>query len=392
MRKSNQAYFMQNRLRALLLFGVTILASTLSSHAFAHGDEPHDEVVKKVQPALVGGGSGNGGADAPRRLPDGSLFIPKSFQRQLGLRTQQTTIADRAVSLELNGKVIADPDHSGRVQATSTGIVVPGAAGMPVLGQKITKGQVLVTLRPANGVLEQGNQQAQLAELEAQLALAAQKVARYEQLEGALPQKDIEASRIERNALQRRRDFVAASLQKNQALLAPVSGVISASYAVAGQVVDAKEVLFDIVDKRHLAIEALSYDPALPAMIASASGLAEKVAFDVQFVGSGGQLREQALPLLFRIISPDAGLAVGQPVKIVVAMKKQIRGAVIARSALFKNAAGESLVWVHTEAEHFAARRVQQQPLSATQLVITDGLHDGDRVLTAGAQLLAEVR
>lgn len=378
----------------LKLIRLCLLASSLGMllqiDGFAHGDEPHVDTVKKAGSTVFGTG------DAPRRLPDGSLFVPKSFQRQLGLRTQVVMIADRAASVELNGKIIADPDHSGRVQATAAGVVVPAAGGMPVLGQKVVKGQLLATLKPANTALEQGNQQAQLAELEAQLAIAAQRLARYEQLEGALPQKDIEASRIERNALQRRRDFVAASLQKNQTLVAPASGVISASYVVAGQVVDAKDVLFEIVDNQHLAVEALSYEPGLAAMIASASGLAEKMPFDLQFVGSGGQLREQALPLLFRIIKPkpaqNTALAVGQAVQVIVAVKKQIKGAAIARSALIKNAAGDFQVWVHTEAERFVLRRIQQQSLNATQVAITDGLHEGDRILTAGAQLLSEVR
>lgn len=370
----------------------------LTIDVFAHGDEPHVDAVKKVESTVFGTG------DAPRRLPDGSLFVPKSFQRQLGLRTQVALIADRAASVELNGKIIADPDHSGRVQATTAGVLVASKGGMPVLGQRVVKGQLLASLRPTNTALEQGNQQAQLAELEAQLAIAAQRLARYQQLEGALPQKDIEASRIEHNALQRRRDFVAASLQKNQALVAPANGVISASYVAAGQVVDAKDVLFEIVDNRHLAVEALSYDASLPAMIASASGLAEKMPFDLQFVGSGGQLREQALPLLFRIIKPhteknatqnivpNTALAVGQAVQVIVALKKQIKGAAIDRSALIKNAAGDFQVWVHTDAERFVLRRIQQQSLNATQVVITDGLHEGDRVLTTGAQLLSEVR
>jgi hypothetical protein len=378
-------------LKLIQLFLLTLsIGMSLGADVLAHGDEPHADSAKKVV------STGYGYSDAPRRLPDGSLFIPKLFQRQLGLRTQVAIITDQVASVELNGKVIADPDHSGRIQATATGVVVAGAGGMPVLGQKVVKGQVLATLRPASSALEQGNQQAQLAELEAQLALATQRLARYEQLEGALPQKDIEASRIERNGLQRRRDFVAASLQKNQTLVAPASGVISASYVVAGQVVDAKDVLFEIVDNQHLAVEALSYEPSLSAMIASASGLAEKTPFDLRFVGSGGQLREQALPLLFRIVRNDAAqntaLAVGQAVQVIVGIKKQIKGAAIARSALMKNTAGDAQVWVHTGAERFVLRRVQQQSLNATQAVITDGLHEGDRVLTAGAQLLSEVR
>jgi hypothetical protein len=81
-----------------------------------------------------------------------------------------------------------------------------------------------------------------------------------------VPQKEIEAARIERGALQKRRAYVGASIDGAEPLLAPGAGVISASHhLVAGQIVDAREVLFEIVDPEHLAVEALAYDPGIAA-------------------------------------------------------------------------------------------------------------------------------
>ena len=270
---------------------------------------------------------------------------------------------------------------------------MPGPKGMPVPGRKVAKGEVLAWLRPVASAIERGNQKSQLAELEAQLAIADGRVKRLEQLEGAVPQKEIEAARIERDALTKRRGFVGASIDSAEPLLAPAAGVVSASHhLVAGQIVDAREVLFEIVDPARLAVEALAYDPGIGATLVSASALAGQSALELKFVGAGRQLREQALPLLFRIVGTNSMVAVGQPVTVVVRTAHEIKGAAVPRAALTKVGAGETAVWVHTEAERFAIRRVRHQALDAANVAIAEGLHEGDRVVVEGAGLLSQVR
>ncbi len=379
-----------HRLVAALALGM------VTGTALGHGDEDHSQDAKKKAPAAVSavGTSGTaGGAAALQRLADGSLFVPKPVQRQLGLRTQPVRIAELTATVEMNGQVIPDPETSGRVQAMFAGSVIPGPKGMPTAGRKVAKGEVLAYLRPISGAIERGNQKASLAELEAQLAIAEGKVKRFEQLEGAVPQKEIDAARIEHTALQQRRAYVRASIDSAEQLVAPASGIISASHhLLAGQVVDAKEVLFEIVDPARLAVEALAYDVGIAKTLLSASALADQTALDLKFVGGGQQLREQALPLLFRITTPNAAVAVGQPVKVIVRIDKGVKGATVPRAALTKVGAGETAVWVHTEAERFVARRIRHQSLDAANVAILDGLHDGDRVVTIGAGLLSQVR
>lgn len=381
-------------------FRWTVLATALlvvANGVLAHGDEDHSADSKK-SPAVVSG-SGTPAAmyslAGPQRLADGSLFVPKAVQRQLAIRTLSVRMGELAASVELNGKVIADPETGGRVQATFAGSIVPGPKGMPVPGRKVAKGEVLAYLRPVSSAIERGNQKSQLAELEAQLAIADGRVRRFDQLEGAVPQKEIEAARIDRGALQKRRAAVSASIDAAEPLRAPAAGVISASNLVAGQVVDAKEVLFEIVDPARLAVEALAYDASIAATLISASALSEQTSLPLEFVGGGRQLREQALPLLFRIVAPNSMnsmVAVGQPLKVIVRTAREIKGAAVPRTALTRAGAGETVVWVHTEAERFVARRVRQQSLDADSVAIIDGLHEGERVVIEGAGLLSQVR
>jgi hypothetical protein len=326
-------------------------------------------------------------------LADGSLFVPKAVQRQLGLRTRVAKVQDVPASLELAGKVVANANAGGLVQAGQAGRVEAAGSSLPVLGQVVSKGEVLARLQPVINSLERGASQSQLAEIDAQLAIAERKVARYAELAGAVPQSVIDAAGLERDALRRRRGALHGGLNGAEALRAPISGVISASHVVAGQVVDAKEVLFEVVDPSRLSVEALAYDPALTAGIAAkASAAVPGGALDLSYVGTGRQLREQALVLLFSVRPGSAAVAVGQPVTVQASTTRSVQGAALARTAVIKMASGETAVWVHTEAERFVQRKVTAAPLSATELVVTQGVSQGDRVVTDGAGLLAQVR
>lgn len=276
-----------------------MVAAVLSPIAHAHGDEDHGDAKPKAV-AVVGVVSSSD-VSAPQRQPDGSLWVPKAVQHRLGIQTLLAQVQSHAVAVELNGRVLADPNAGGRVQATQGGRIEPGPQGLPVLGQSVAKGQVLAYLRPATSSLDRGNQQSALAELEAQYAVAERKLARYEQLEGAVPQKDIEAARYERDALKKRRAAIGASVSAPEALLSPVSGTVVSSSVVIGQVVDAKDVLFEVVNPTRLVVEALAYDAALTQGLSHASAAIPGGTLALQFMGGGRQLRDQAMPLLFRV-------------------------------------------------------------------------------------------
>ncbi len=369
------------------------LLGLAAGRAIAHGDEDHSQDKKPAAAKPAPTGTLPAEATAAQRLPDGSLFVPKAVQRQLGLRHVVAAVGELAATAEFNGKVIADPNAGGRVQATQSGRVEAGPKGLPTLGQKVTKGQVLAYLRPVASSIERGNQQAQLAEIEAQLAIAERKLARYEQLEGAVPQSAIEAARFEAAALKKRRAAVGASIGAPEPLVAPVSGVVGAANVVAGQVVEAKEILFEVIDPARLAVEALAYDAALAEGLAAASApLPGNGALELQFVGGGRQLREQAIPLLFRVKSTNAPVAVGQPLKVIARTTRTVKGAAVPLGAVVKVSAGGTAVWVRDGAERFVLRRVVVAPLDAARIAVVKGIESGERIVTEGAGLLAQVR
>ena len=374
-----------------LMAGSALLV--LTGHAGAHGDEDHSQSAPPAAIATVTTAAAMPGTStAPQRLEDGSLFVPKAAQRQLGLRTRVAVVQELAVTVELAGTVVADARAGGLVQAGQAGRVEATGAGLPVLGQAVRKGELLAQLRPVLSSMERGSNLAQIAEIAAQLAIAERKVARYAQLEGAVPQATIDATRLERDALRQRRSALGSGLNQAEALRAPISGVVSAAHAVAGQVVDAKDVLFEVIDPARLSVEALAYDPLPAGGVTRASAAVPGGALDLAYVGSGRQLREQAQVLLFRVQPGGPAVAVGQPLTVLATTAARVHGAAVPRSALVKTATGETAVWVHTAAERFVQRPVTAQALGALELAVTQGLAQGERVVTDGAALLAQVR
>lgn len=350
-------------------------------------------------PALAGEGHDHGdvpaapGANGPQRLPDGSVFLPKPAQRQLGVRTLVTEAGELPRSFELNGKVVMDPNAGGKVQPLNAGRIEPGPRGLPNPGQAVRKGEVLAYVVPSAAPIERSNQAAQLAELRAAKALADKRVARLKELADTVPRKDIESAESEAQSLAERMAAVGTGLSSREALVAPVSGVIASANAVAGQVVDARELVFEIVDPTRLRIEALAFDTTLVTGIGSASLAVGDQRVPLVFVGAARSLREQALPLAFRAKGKAlAALAVGQPVRVYVQAKDKVKGIAVPVASLMKNPANQTIVWVKSAPERFEPRAVTVDPLDGVNVAVTSGLKSGDRVATQGATLINQVR
>lgn len=373
------------------IYALALAAALAPAAAMAHGGEDHGDAKPAAAPAKAL--PAQAGNEAPARLADGSVFLPKASQNLLGIRTMQAQVGEVNQTLALKGHVQADPSAGGQVQATQMGRIAGARGGLPALGQTVRAGEVLAWLEPVTGGVELANQRAQLAQIEGQLLLAERRVARNAQLEGTVPQKEIEAAKAELQALRRQKAAIAGGLTNRLPLKAPVSGVISKVAVVAGQVVEARQTVFEIVNPQRLIVEALAYDPRALSGVASVSGsTASGEKLSLTLLGRGAELRDQALPVQFRVASPYPALAVGEPVNVFVQLKQAKKGAVVPVAAVSRGASGEQVVWLHTAAERFAPKKVQTQQLDAERVVVTEGLAGAERVVVQGVASLAQVR
>ncbi len=329
------------------------------------------------------------------RLPDGSVNVPKLAQRRMGIRTLLSAETEAAGTVELPGRVVMDPNASGRVQAAHGGRVAPGPKGLPVAGQAVKRGEVLAYVLHHAEPYAMGNQQAQLSELRTQRALAEQRVQRLEGLEGTVPRKEIDAARAEAQGLQERERSIGASLASREALLAPVSGVIARAEVLVGQVIEGRDVLFDVVDPARMLVEATTADAALPARIAGAQ-LQGVPGAQLKLLGAARTLRDGVLPLTFSVRADKTGaalpLAIGQPVTVIVALNERLKGFVLPAQAVVRNPTNEPIVWIKSGAERYIPQPVQYRALDAQTVVVTQGLGTDNRVVVQGAPLISQIR
>ncbi len=315
-------------------------------------------------------------------------------QRRLGLRTQLAKASEASVTIQLPGRVTVDPNASGRVQTVVGGRLEAGPDGLPVAGQPVRRGQVLGYVVHHPEPLTLASQRALLAEIRGNRKLAEQRLARLQMLEGTVPRKEIDAAKAELSSFRAREAAVAPSLQMREPLVAPVEGVIARTYAVAGQVVESKDVLFEVVDPGRLLVEATTSDPELIAHLADAQ-LQDIAGLSLRLIGAARSLRDGVLPLTFAlnaIESKPIPLAVGQPVTVLAVLDKRIPGIVLPARAITRNASNEPVVWIKASAERYLAQPVAFQSLDARSVVVTQGLGPDNRVVVEGAALIAQIR
>ena len=329
------------------------------------------------------------------RLPDGSVNVPKLAQRRMAIRTLLAPESETAATVEMPGRVLMDPNASGRVQAVHGGRVEPGPRGLPVAGQAVKRGDVLAYVRHHAEPYALGTQQAELAALRAQRQLAEQRLKRLESLEGTVPRKDIEAARSEATSLAERERSIDGSLKAREALTAPVSGVIARADLVVGQVVEPRDVLFEVIDPARMLVEASTADAQLAARVAGASlqGLPEVT---LRLLGASRSLRDGVLPITFAVKPSRPGaalpLAIGQPVTVLAQSNERIKGIVLPAQAVVRNPSNEPIVWIKSGAERFVPQPVQVRALDARTVVVVQGLSADNRVVVQGAPLIAQIR
>lgn len=327
------------------------------------------------------------------RLPDGSVNVPKNAQRRMGIRTLVAAESEAAATIELPGRVVIDPNAGGRVQAAYGGRVEAGPNGLPVVGQTVKRSQMLASVRHHPEPFALGNQSAQLAELRSQRTLAEQRVQRLEGLEGTVPRKEIEAARADAQSLQQREASIGRSLDAREVLVAPISGVIARADVLAGQVVEPRELLFEVIDPSRMLVEATTADPGLLGRIGSAK-LQGTPQARLELLGAARVLRDGVLPLSFALRGDGSALplAIGQPVTLIVALNERTRGFVLPAQAVVRNPANEPVVWIKSGAERFIPQPVQFRALDAHTVVVTQGLGADNRVVVQGAPLIAQIR
>jgi hypothetical protein len=93
---------------------------------------------------------------------------------------------------------------------------------------------------------------------------------------------------------------------------APVSGVIARADLVVGQVVEPRDLLFEVVDPARMLVEATTADAGLATRLAAAS-LQGVPDVTLRLLGASRSMRDGVLPIIFAVSAsaPGTGAAAG---------------------------------------------------------------------------------
>ncbi len=380
-------WFMGRQRRRSAIIAAIAMLPLLPMKAFSHEGEDHSH-----DKPLSAQSSRTQGGDVAQVLTDGSVFVPKSTQRILAIRT---TVAEPSVyrrTVELPGRIIPDPNASGFVQTLVGGRLSPPVGGFPRLGTRVKKDDVLAYVTPPLQAIDVSTIRQQQGDLDQQISIVERRLARYETLApgGAVARSQLEDTRLELQGLKQRRASLDTIKREPEALVAPVDGIIADGTPVAGQVTQTSAVVFHIIDPARLWIEALSYE-SVPALQNAATRVGDKE-MKLVFRGAGFADRNQSIPIHFAIEGDVSGPRVGQFVTVFADTPNEQRGIAVPKTGIVRTAAGQDSVYEHVSAERFERRPVRIEPLDGQRVLISQGLIAGKRVVVQGAELLDHIR
>jgi RND family efflux transporter MFP subunit len=360
------------------------LAVPAGTDARAHEDEGHEHAPA----AQIN-------RDIPRKLAGGEVFLPKASQRLLRIRTAVTRETSARPGTELVGTVVADPSFEGRVQAPMEGVVELAGEGVSFVGQAVRAGDVLAELAPSMPVYERGLLEQMAADVEGKLRVAEQRLARLTGVsKGYAAQGAIEDAQVEVESLREQKRKLDPKPAEKLPLKAPVSGIISVANVRPGQVVSARDTMFEIVDPARLWVEAIGAggldDYSAIKAAQALDGKGEPIR--LTYVGQAPTLRQHSRPIYFRVDDPRSTLAIGTTVKVTLQSGEAVEGVVLPSSAIVRGANGLPQVWSKAAPERFKPLPVRTLALDGERVLVTAGLGAGDRVVVDGAELINQVR
>jgi membrane fusion protein, heavy metal efflux system len=373
----------RRRRRAAMVLVIAGAVGLFNSPSRAHDGHDHSAPAAPMQSV----------SDLAQRLPDGGVFVPKSTQRILALRTVMTESGAHPRAIELPGRIIPDPNASGFVQASVGGRLSAPPGGFPRLGTPVRKGDVLAYVEPPLQAIDVSDMRQRQGELDQQISIVERRLARYETLvlSGAVARTQLEDTKLELQGLKDRRGSLDRARREPEALMAPVDGVVAEGTPVAGQIAQSNAVIFHIIDPTRLWVEARSFDALVGVRSATANVGTDRIV-TLAYQGSGFADRNQSIPVQFAIQGDHSGLRAGQFVTVLATTSEEKVGLAVPRASLVRNANGQEVVYEHVTPERFEQRPVRVEPLDGDRVFIATGLAGGKRLVVQGAELLDQVR
>ncbi|MCU7555405.1 efflux RND transporter periplasmic adaptor subunit [Alteromonas sp. ASW11-19] len=328
------------------------------------------------------------------RQADGSVIMPMPTQAMLGIATQIVTETTISKTIKMSGVVRPHPEGHAVVQPSSDGRFEAPESGVLTSGKSVKAGQVLGYVHYQDTAYELASQNSELKVVRNQIAQTRRDVDRLKSLGELASKQELDQLQTQLKNLTEQEYALQQGLEKPEALVAPIGGTIINNNIRNGQWIEAGTDLFEIIALDLRLVDATTSEVAHLTSLSQAT-LLENSAVKLSYIGYSPRISGGLASVHFESRGEDdsaAPLLLGQPVTVIAPVDSSINGLVLPAKALVKNSANLPVVWIKVSAERFMPQAVRYQTLGENEIVVIAGLGADNRVVTAGASLLNQVR
>lgn len=373
-----------NRVQAILLCSGVLAWGVQNSEAH-EGEDHHEAAVVSSQVAPLS-------TDKPQSLQNGDLYVPKSVQRLLGIRTEAFAAGSATTLLRLQGEVAARPETRTVTSAPQAGVLEAPEEGWPLPGTTVKAGQILAWLQPQMTQRDAARRSAQVTDFEQRATMAEINAERL-RLQSSASDGQMTTGNVyyeqalnELQAAKEQRDEVEASLGDRLPLRAATSGVLIRNNLRSGEWVGTGQPVFEVSNPSQLRVIANNFNPRVADKVQSASlTLDGQRRVQLRLRGQESLAGQPGWRLLFDVVDGDTSLSTGMPVNVELNVASDSIAQQVAKACVVGRANTAS-VWLHVEAEKFSPRRVTTCSATPT----ADAFKPGDRLVVAGGALLSQ--
>ena len=378
------------------MYGAAVLL--VAAVAWGHEGEEHGALPAK--PVAAGPG----------------FSIPKETQFLLEIRTERVRPRSMEARLVAPGKVVPRTDRYAQVSSPVPGIVTASGGGMPLVGQRVKKGQVLATVQQSLSASEATGLSTELIQAEseatrAQAALeqARKDLTRLQSLQGVVAEKEVQQAELavrtaeqELNRARSAREVLSGARQGQGTtrftLTAPIDGVLVEARATVGEQVDPSRPLFTVLDASVVWVEARVYENDVARVEAATGALVHSEAYEGQHftarlyhVGQVVEEGSRSIRVLFELDNREGRLRPGMFVEVAIGAGGRQQALAVPEAAVIEEE-GRSFVFLHTAPEQFERREVVLGVSDGQWRAVRQGVKAGERVVVKGVGTLQATR
>ncbi len=337
------------------------------------------------------------------------VYFPKEAQFLLGVRTEQVARRTLESKVTVPGKIVPRTDRYAALFPPVAGRVLAPPGGLPLVGAKVRRGQILATVRQSLSAPESTQLAAErikadsaVATARATLDQARRDLERVRGLGGAVAQKEVQkaelAVQVAEQDLQRAEreralfstGAAATGPLRDFSITAPLDGVLVQAHATVGEQVDTAKVLFTVLDPRVVWVEASVFADDVARVEAARTATLHVEAYEGERFTATlfnlGQVVDEStrtVKVIFEVKNDAGRLRPGTFVEVAIGSGAREDVLVVPDAAVIE-AEGRRIVYVHTAPEEFVAREVTLGPREDGFWAVRHGLTAGERVVTVG--------